>query len=131
MRKKRMIAAVCVAVLWFTVGMIDYVRAHSFEKPIFCIGTELADDGGSGKYVGLGYSFDLEGNFMPEDESPGVTKWTYYLFGVEIETQIRDEPIQEAEGRLRSTEFKECIYRGVDCQRKQLNPSTQEQLFSV
>ena len=90
MKKKMMIAAACVAALWLTVSMVDYGRAHSFEKPVFCIGTELADDGGSGRYVGLGYSFDIEGNFMPEDGFPGVTKWTYYLFGVEIETQIRD-----------------------------------------
>ena len=45
---------------------------------------------GSGKYIGLGYSFDIKGNFMPEDEFPGVTKWTYYLFGIELQTQIRD-----------------------------------------
>ena len=90
MKKKMMIAAVCVVALWLAAGIVDYVRAHRFEKPIFCIGTELADDGGSGRYVGLGYSFDIEGNFMPEDQFPGVTKWTYYLFGVEIETQIRD-----------------------------------------
>ena len=88
--KTIIISVVCAIVLWIAIGIVDYSRVHSFEKPIFCVGTELADDGGSGKYVGLGYSFNIKGNFMPEDEFPGVTKWTYYLFGVEIQTQIRD-----------------------------------------
>lgn len=83
-------AVACAVVLWLAAGIIDYCRLHRFEKPIFCVGINLSDDGGSGKYVGLGYSFDIEGNFMPEDEFPGVTKWTYHLFGLEMETQTRD-----------------------------------------
>ncbi|MBQ2994372.1 MAG: hypothetical protein IJD56_02625 [Peptococcaceae bacterium] len=91
MKKKNMIIAiVCAVILWITVGVVDYSRVHSFERPMFCVCSEPMQDGGSGKYVGLGYSFDIKGNFMPEDEYPGVTKWTFYLFGVEIETQIRD-----------------------------------------
>ena len=90
MKKKIIIAIICVTLLFITMGLVDYVRVNRFEKPIFCIGTDLADDGGSGKYFGFGYSYDIEGNFMPEDEFPGVTKWTYYIFGIEIETQIRD-----------------------------------------
>ncbi len=89
-KKKFIIALLCVLVLWVAIGLVDYSRVHNFEKPIFCIGSELMKDGGSGKYVGLGYSFDIKGNFMPEDEFPGVTKWTYYLFGIEVQTQIRD-----------------------------------------
>ena len=91
MNKKKIIIAIpCAVVLWIAVGIVDYGRVHSFEKPIFCVGTELADDGGSGEYVGLGYKVDIEGNFMPDTENRGVTKWTYSLFGIEIETQIRD-----------------------------------------
>ena len=92
MKKKRIIIAiVCAITLWAAVGIVDYGRVLSFERPIFSFIIEPEyDDGGSGKYVGLGYSFDIEGNFMPEDEFPGVTKWTYYLFGIEMQTQIRD-----------------------------------------
>ena len=90
MKKKIIISIICTTVLFITMGLVDYVRVNRFEKPIFCIGTNTADDGGSGKYFGFGYSYDIEGNFMPEDEFPGVTKWTYYIFGIEIETQIRD-----------------------------------------
>ena len=89
-KKKIIIAIVCAIALWVAVGIVDYDRVHSFEQPIFAICNEPMQDGGSGKYVGLGYSFDIKGNFMPEDELPGVTKYTYYLFGIEIETQIRD-----------------------------------------
>lgn len=89
-KKKIIIAIVCAIALWVAIGIVDYGRVHSFERPIFCVGAELADDGGSGKYVGLGYSFDIEGNFMPDTEYPGVTKWTYRLFGIELQTQIRD-----------------------------------------
>ena len=91
MKKKKIIIAVaCILVLWIAVGIVDYGKVHSFEKPIFCVGTELADDGGSGKYVGLGYSFDIEGNFMPEDEFPGVTHYDFYIFGIHVESAIRD-----------------------------------------
>ena len=89
-RKNIIIAVICAVALWIAVSIVDYGRVHGFEKPFFCVSTELADDGGSGKYVGLGYSFDIEGNFMPEDEFPGVTKWTYYLFGIGMQSQIRD-----------------------------------------
>ena len=89
-KKQTIIAMTWILVLWIAIGVVDYSRVHSFEKPIFCVGTDLASDGGSGKYIGLGYSFDNQGNFMPEDEFPGVTKWTYYLFGMELQTQIRD-----------------------------------------
>ena len=89
-KKQTIIAMTWILVLWIAIGVVDYSRVHSFEKPIFCVGTDLASDGGSGKYIGLGYSFDIQGNFMPEDEFPGVTKWTYYLFGIELQTQIRD-----------------------------------------
>jgi len=72
------------------MGVLDYFRVAGFEKPIFAIPVETADDGGSGLYRGLGYSFDIEGNFMPEDEFPGVTHYIYSICGVEIAEGIRD-----------------------------------------
>ena len=91
MKKKRLVTALlCAAALWVMAGAIDLIMVAHFRRPIFCVGTELADDGGSGRYMGLGYAFDLAGNFMPEDEYPGVTEWTYYLFGVELQTKTRE-----------------------------------------
>ena len=91
MKKKKIIIAVaCILVLWVAIGVVDYSRVNSFESPLFCVCAEPLQDGGSGKYVGLGYSFDIEGNFMPDTEFPGVTKWTFRFFGIELQTQIRD-----------------------------------------
>ena len=42
-----------------------------------------ADDGGSGKYIGLGYSFNIDGHL----ESNGkyeVDTYTYKIFGITI-----------------------------------------------
>ena len=58
-KKKTIIAMICILVLWIAIGVVDYRRVHSFEKPVFCVDTEPDDDGGSGKYIGLGYSFDI------------------------------------------------------------------------
>lgn len=90
-RKRFGIICVCFAILWCVMGFIDYWRVcHSFEKPIFTLIKETFDDGGSGTYKGLGYSFEIKGNFMPEDEFPGVTYAEYYLFGINVKNVIRD-----------------------------------------
>lgn len=92
--KKIIIAVICSLIaLWVAVGVVDYSRLHGFKEPIFCLATSTCDCGGCGKYVGLGYSFDIEGNFLPvenENELQGVTKWTYHLFGIELQTRVRD-----------------------------------------
>jgi hypothetical protein len=90
MSKKIFLLIVILAAIWAIVGVVDFSRVHSFEKPIFSIGIETADDGGSGHYIGLGYSFDIEGNFMPEDELPGLTEYSFYLFGFKVTSGIRD-----------------------------------------
>ncbi|MCZ0702434.1 hypothetical protein J2T56_000997 [Natronobacillus azotifigens] len=77
---------ITVALLWGIIGVIDYSLVKGFEKPRFAIPTVTYDDGGSGTYHGLWYSFQIEGNFMPEDEQPGVTYYEYYLFGKLIKT---------------------------------------------
>ena len=90
-KKKIIIAIVCIFALWLTIGIVDYGRVHSFERPIFSFIIEPGyEDGGSGRYVGLGYYFDIKGNFMPEDEFPGVTRYDFYIFGIHIESAIRD-----------------------------------------
>ena len=92
MNKKRKIFIIfgIILTIWLGVGIIDFGRVHSFEKTIFCINTKAQKDGGSGHYVGIGYSFDIEGNFMPEDELKGVTEYSYYLFGIRVQSSIKD-----------------------------------------
>lgn len=90
MKKVLCIIVIFLFAAWLAVCIVDFSRINSFEKPLFCIATQTADDGGSGKYVGLGYSFDIKGNFMPEDEFPGVTSFTARIFGIEILSGVRD-----------------------------------------
>ncbi|HQA49543.1 MAG TPA: hypothetical protein PLP71_05760 [Syntrophomonadaceae bacterium] len=82
---------IIIIVIWSGITILDYWRiCHGFERPVFAVPAETADDGGSGTYKGLGYSFDIEGNFMPEDEFPGVTKARFYLLGKMLKEAIRD-----------------------------------------
>lgn len=76
--------------IWIILGTVDYPRVKNFKRPIFSIPLSTADDGGSGTYQGLGYSFEIKGNFMPEDEFPEVTYYKYYLFGNFIQDRLRD-----------------------------------------
>ncbi len=92
--KKRIIvsAVITIVCLWITLGVVDFSRVYRFDRPIFCVvssGT-AADDGGSGTYIGLGYAFEIEGNFMPEDVLPGVTVYTARIFGISVLSGSRD-----------------------------------------
>lgn len=75
--------------LWVVVGIVDFSRVHSFKKPIFCKQTLVFLDGGSGHYAGLGYSFDIKGDFIGEN-AKGVTEYSYYLFGTKMQSAIKD-----------------------------------------
>ena len=81
---KVVIAIFGVIVLWLCIGITDFALVTNYEKPLFCVGVDLADDGGSGKYVGLGYSFYIEGNFMPEEKNQGVTSYRGYIMKKEV-----------------------------------------------
>lgn len=91
-KKSIIIAVACIIVLWITMGIVDYIRVSGFEKPVFCL-LDVKNsyaDGGSVTYKGLGYSFDIMGNFMPEDEYPGVIRYTFYFLGNKVSAGIRD-----------------------------------------
>ena len=91
-RKRLLSVAAIAACLWLLTGLIDFSRVHNFKRPVFCVlPAEYAfKDGGSGRYLGLGYSFDIKGNFMPEDECPGVTEYTARIFHVPVMVGVRD-----------------------------------------
>ena len=58
------IILVAVVGIWLQIAYTDYCLVGiNWKKPRFCILTNAEiQDGGSGKYIGLGYSFDIEGN---------------------------------------------------------------------
>ena len=85
MKKKRIgIIVLAIILLWLAAGATDFALVHSYHRPLFCICTEPMQDGGSGKYVGLGYSFDIEGNFTPDTTEYGVTSYRGYVLGKEV-----------------------------------------------
>lgn len=91
--KKRSVIAVVVGllILWFVVGTIDFFRVSSFERPMFCMGKESVYKGAEDykNYQGIGYSFVVAEN-SSESEFPGVTRYTYFLFGNEVVSGMRD-----------------------------------------
>ena len=90
-KRKMLLIFLAILVLWLGMTVTDlYLVTHEFEQPLFCILVNDADDGGSGTYIGLGYSFEIKGNFMPEDEFPGVTKYELKILGLDVSSGIRD-----------------------------------------
>ncbi len=81
-RKKMLSVLLIIAIVWLVLFSVDFLCANSLVKPVFVLPVLTKDDGGSGIYAGLGYWFDLRGNFMPEEEDPGVTDIKGYLFGL-------------------------------------------------
>ena len=82
--KKVISVVLCAVLIWSAMVVTDFLLVRNYRKPLFCIGINLADDGGSGKYAGIGYSFFLEGGFMPDDDEPDVTSGRGYFFGREV-----------------------------------------------
>ena len=88
-KEKRLVLIVAI-ILWLGIFTIDFVRVGNFEKPVFCILVNGADDGGSGSYVGLGYWTEIEGNFVTENEAErGVTQYDMKLLGIRVQAAIR------------------------------------------
>ena len=93
--KRVLITVIVLAVIWLGMGVTDFVLLRNFKMPLFCLATEIVQDGGSGTYTGLGYSFDIEGNFVGEDEDMlrGVTSYRGYILGKEVSSGFREEMI--------------------------------------
>lgn len=72
-------------------GSIDYLKVMILhDKPLFAIKDIGADDGGSGTYIGKGYSFEIKGKFLEFDDYYGVTKATFYIFDYKISSYSRN-----------------------------------------
>ena len=81
-KKKVLYIALAVLILLAVLFAVDTLAVTNWKKPVFARCFFGADDGGSGKYIGPGYWFDIKGNFMP-DPAPGSP-----------------EGVTEAEGRV-------------------------------
>jgi len=69
-KKKVLYIALAVLVLLAVLFAVDTLAVTNWKKPVFARCFFGANDGGSGKYIGPGYWFDIKGNFMP-DPAPG------------------------------------------------------------
>lgn len=89
---KRIILFIVLFILLIAIvfGIVDFFRVKSASLPIFCINVDKIDDGGSGKYIGLGYSFYIKGNFLPDEPAAGVTAYNYSILGIKIVNGIKD-----------------------------------------
>lgn len=85
--KKKIIIISIIAILtltWMGIVYSDYTKvAISYDKPKFCLLINGADDGGSGKYIGLGYSFNVDGHLETNGKYE-VDTYTYKIFGITI-----------------------------------------------
>lgn len=85
--KKKIITLALIAALlvsWFSIAYADYAKVTiSFDKPRFCMLVNGADDGGSGKYIGLGYSFHVDGH-LDFNNGYQVDSYTYTILGTTI-----------------------------------------------
>ncbi len=109
-RKKWFGRLVLLVVVWVAMVVTDFTLLHNFKMPLFCLATNIVQDGGSGTYTGLGYSFEIHGNFVGEDENMvrGVTSYRGYLLGREVSRGFRDDmiggPVEESVSVEESTE---------------------------
>lgn len=91
--KKVVVTVIILAAVWLGMYVTDFALVRNFKMPLFCLATEMMQDGGSGTYTGLGYFFDIEGNFVGEDQDMlrGVTSYRGYIGGKEVSRGFREE----------------------------------------
>jgi len=90
MKKAVIVVFVALILVWGIVAAVDFSRVNNLDKPIFCLPAETADDGGSGRYVGLGYWFDIEGSLVAESGQYAISRFDAYLFGIDVLHAITD-----------------------------------------
>lgn len=89
--KGLLITILILLIVWVAFFVTDAYRVFSrHEKPVFCLAAATADDGGSGTYEGLGYSFKLGGNFLLP--APYVSEAELYVFGRLVHTMSGPMP---------------------------------------
>ncbi len=66
--KKVFKKVICTLILFIViVTIVDYNQTiHKLRKPIFAQVINSADDGGSGTYIGIGYSVNIKGDLTVE-----------------------------------------------------------------
>ena len=81
-------AVILLCLCMLLVGR-DYVTVmHDFQQPGVAWATEDVNENGEGRYNGVFYGFELEGNTDPTAEEPTFSKADFYLFGMKMNTAV-------------------------------------------
>lgn len=94
--KMILVILISLIILWGIIFCIDYSRCARLEMPKFVISVDIADDGGSGTYYGLGYRVEVEKN-LSAHYGVQITKIEMYLFNKFITGAITDMADIESE----------------------------------
>lgn len=70
---------VTLIILWGIIFAIDYSRCANLKMPIFVMPEDVADDGGSGTYYGLGYKVEVE-KYISSEYGLQLAKVEMYIF---------------------------------------------------
>ena len=78
-----------LAIIWLALFITDYSRATQLKEPIFALpkGGALADDGGSGTYIGLGYTVEVK-KYIDSDFGVCIESVEMKFFGKVIAASI-------------------------------------------
>lgn len=101
-RKKRLLTVLIIAAALLlaavVMGCVDYnLVVNRHKRPECAVGFATYDDGGSGRYYGLGYGFEVHGNFVALDPADyGVRERSFYILGVEVASGSRDSSASTA-----------------------------------
>ncbi len=74
-KNKIVLALVIISAIWVCMFTVDYNRTSNLKHPLFCPvvkGGATADDGGSGTFIGPGYTVTLKKQL--DSHSPGGVK---------------------------------------------------------
>lgn len=69
MKKIKIVLVVCavIVVLWSAMFVTDITRSNDFKEPLFAWEKEIAEDGLSGEYQGIGYTVNFR-NYINDCE---------------------------------------------------------------
>ena len=78
-----------VVVVWLSMFVTDFISASTLRMPKFVLPIDTADDGGSGTYLGLGYTVELEVH-LDVDLGVVIEKTEMKVFGRVIASSERE-----------------------------------------
>ena len=78
-----------LVVVWLSMFVTDFISASTLREPKFVLPIDTADDGGSGTYLGLGYTVELEAR-LDVDLGVVIEKTEMKVFGRVIASSERE-----------------------------------------